>query len=93
MYRPLFDRVIVKPIMEDEKTEGGIYIPSNAQEKPQRGEVVAVGPGRIEDGNLIDVCLTIGDKVVYGKYTGTEIKIDKEDYLIMSEKDVLAVIE
>lgn len=91
--KPLADRVIVKPLEAEEKTAGGIIIPDNAKEKPQRGEVVAVGPGKISDGGQkAEMELKKGDKVLYGKYSGTEVTVDAVDYLIMRESDVLAVI-
>lgn len=92
--RPLHDRIIVARIEEDEKTKGGIYIPDSAKEKPQRGKVLAVGKGKIaEDGSIRPLDLKEGDTVLFGKYAGTEVKIDNEDRLIMREDDVLAVIE
>lgn len=91
--KPMEDRVILKPMEAEQKTAGGIIIPDNAKEKPQKGEVVAVGPGKINDkGAKIDMTLKKGDKVLYGKYSGTEITIDGQDYLIVRESDVLAVI-
>jgi chaperonin GroES len=91
--KPLADRVIVKPLEAEEKTAGGIIIPDNAKEKPQKGEVVAVGAGKISDaGSKIEMTLKKGDKVLYGKYSGTEVTVDGEDLLIMRESDVLAVI-
>jgi chaperonin GroES len=91
--KPLADRVIVKALEPEEKTAGGIIIPDNAKEKPQKGEVVAVGEGKISDsGQKIEMSLKKGDKVLYGKYSGTEVSIDGDDYLIMRESDVLAVI-
>jgi chaperonin GroES len=86
--KPIADRVIVKPAPADEKTKGGIIIPDTAKEKPQRGEVIAVGPGK--DGNLMTV--QVGDIVLYGKYSGQEISLDGIDYLIMREDDILVVI-
>ncbi len=91
--KPLADRVVVKPLEAEQKTAGGIIIPDNAKEKPQKGEVVAVGPGKISDnGEKIAMELKKGDKVLYGKYSGTEVTVDGTDYLIMRESDVLAVI-
>lgn len=91
--KPLADRVIVRPLEAEEKTSGGIIIPDNAKEKPQRGEVVAVGPGKVSDnGQLVKPEVKKGDKVLYGKYSGTEVTIEKTDYLIMRESDLLAVI-
>ena len=91
--KPLADRVIVKPIDLEEKKHGSIIIPDTAKEKPQEGEVVAVGPGKINDaGNKVEVEVKKGDKVLYGKYSGTEVTIDGEEYLIMREIDILAII-
>ena len=91
--KPLADRVVVKPIEEAEQMRGGLYIPDTAKEKPQQGEVVAVGPGRIsDDGKRLDPELKVGDKVLYGKYSGTEVTLDEQQYLILRESDVLAVI-
>lgn len=91
--KPLEDRIIVKPLEAEEKTAGGIIIPDNAKEKPQKGEVVAVGPGKYSDaGQKIEMSLKKGDKVLYGKYSGTEVKVEGDDYLIMRESDVLATI-
>lgn len=91
--RPLHDRVIVKRIGEEEKTKGGIIIPDTAKEKPQEGRVVAVGPGKQEDGKLIPLDVKAGDKILFGKYSGTEIKLNGEEHLIMREDDILGVIE
>ena len=91
--KPLGDRVVVKPEAAEEKTSSGLYIPDTAKEKPQRGKVVAVGPGRVENGTKIDMTVKEGDAVLYGKYSGTEITIDGEDYLIMRETDILGVVE
>jgi chaperonin GroES len=91
--KPLGDRVIVKPKAPEEKTKGGIILPDTAQEKPMEGEIIAVGPGRIDDaGKKISMELKVGDKVLYGKYSGTEVKVNDEDYLIMRESDVYAII-
>jgi len=91
--KPMEDRILLKPMDAEEKTAGGIIIPDNAKEKPQRGEVVAVGPGKVNDkGQRVEMSLKKGDKVLYGKYSGTEITIDGTDYLIVRESDVLAVI-
>ncbi len=91
--KPLADRIVVKPLEAEEKTKGGIIIPDNAKEKPQKGEVVAVGPGKIaDDGKKITMELKPGDKVLYGKYSGTEVTVDGQEYLIVKESDVLAVI-
>ena len=92
--RPLHDRVIVKRIEEGEQVRGGIIIPDTAKEKPQEGEVVAVGPGaRDESGKLVPLDLKAGDRVLFGKWSGTEVKIDGEDLLIMKESDIMGVIE
>ncbi len=92
--KPLGDRVLIKPSEEKEKTKGGIVLPDTAKERPQEGEIVAVGEGkRTDDGKVIPLSLKVGDKVLYGKYSGTEITVDGEEYLIMREEDVLAVIE
>ena len=92
--QPLGDRVIVKPKAPEEKTKGGIILPDTAQEKPMEGTITAVGEGRIaDDWKLIKMILKTGDKVLYGKYSGTEVKIDDEDYLIMRESDVYAIIK
>jgi chaperonin GroES len=91
--RPLHDRLIVKRITEEEKTKGGIIIPDTAKEKPQEGKVIAVGPGRNEDGKVIPLDVKPGDRILFGKYAGTEIKLDGEEHLILREDDVLAVIE
>lgn len=91
---PLGDRVVIKPMKEEEKTKGGIFLPDTAKEKPQRGTVEAVGQGKVDDkGNRILMELKKGDKVIYQKYTGTEIKENEEDYLIMRETDVIAKIK
>ena len=91
--QPLGDRVIVKPLEAKEVRKGGIIIPETVKEKPQEGEIVAAGKGKTtEDGKLIAMELKVGDKVLYGKYSGTEIKINDEDYLIMREEDVLGII-
>jgi chaperonin GroES len=91
--KPLADRVVVQPEEAEEKTESGLYIPDTAKEKPQRGTVVSVGPGRIEDGKKIDMSVGEGDKVLYGKYSGTEITLNGKDLLIMRESDILGIIE
>jgi len=91
--RPLHDRVVLKRIEAEEKTSGGIIIPDTAKEKPQEGEVVAVGPGgRGEAGKLIPIDLKAGDRVLFGKWSGTEVKIDGVDYLVMKESDVMGVL-
>lgn len=92
-FRPLGDRVLVKRVEEESKTKGGIIIPDTAKEKPQEGEVVAVGPGlRDEDGDYIALDLKAGDRILFGKWSGTEIKLEGEDLLIMKESDVLGVL-
>ena len=90
---PLGDRVVVRPEPAEEKTASGLYIPDAAKEKPQRGKVVSVGPGRVENGTKIDMTVKPDDVVLYGKYAGTEINVGEEDLLIMREDDVLGVIE
>jgi chaperonin GroES len=93
-FRPLHDRVVVKRVEQEEKTKGGIIIPDTAKEKPQEGEVIAVGPGgRNEDGELIPLDVKAGDRVLFGKWSGTEVKIDGEELLIMKESDLLGIIE
>ncbi len=92
--RPLYDRIVVKRIEEQEQVQGGIIIPDTAKEKPQQGEVVAVGRGkRLENGTLVPLDLKVGDRVLFGKYSGNEIKLDGVEYLIMREDEVLGVIE
>jgi len=91
--KPLEDRIVVKPQEEEETTVSGIVIPDTAKEKPQEGKVVAVGPGRFEDGQRVPVDVKAGDSVIYSKYGGTEVKVEGEEYLILSARDVLAVIE
>lgn len=90
---PLGDRVVVKPEPAEEKTASGLFIPDTAKEKPQRGEVVSVGPGRVENGTKIDMTVSAGDTVLYGKYSGTEININDDDLLIMRETDILGIIK
>lgn len=92
--KPLSDRVIVKPSPAEEVTKGGIFLPDTAQEKPQKGEIVAVGAGKIaeESGKVIPMSVKVGDTVLYGKYSGTEIKFDGEEYLIMRESDIFAIL-
>ncbi len=90
--RPLHDRILVRRMAEEEKTAGGIFIPDTAKEKPQRGEVVAAGKGRItEDGKTLPLEVKVGDKVLFGKYSGTELKLEGTDYLMIREEDVLGV--
>ena len=91
--RPLHDRVIIKRIEEVEKTKAGIIIPDTAKEKPQEGRVVAVGPGRLEEGKVVPLDVKAGDKILFGKYSGAEIKLDGEEHLILREDDILGVIE
>ncbi len=93
-FRPLHDRVVVRRTEENTKTAGGIIIPDTATEKPQQGEVIAVGAGaRTEDGKLITLDVKVGDAVIFGKWSGTEVKIDGEDLLIMKESDIMGVLE
>ncbi len=92
--RPLQDRIIVKRVEEETKTAGGLFIPETAKEKPQRGEIVAVGNGKkTEDGKVLPLDVKVGDTVLFGKYAGTEIKVDGNDFLMMREDDILAVVE
>ena len=91
--KPLSDRVIVKAEAAEEKTASGIILPDTAKEKPQEGKVVAVGPGKISDsGNTIKMTVKVGDKVLYGKYSGTEVTVDNQEYLIMKENDIFAIL-
>ncbi|MGI9090128.1 MAG: co-chaperone GroES [Gemmatimonadaceae bacterium] len=90
--QPLADRVVVKALEETEQMRGGLFIPDTAKEKPQQGEIIAVGPGRYEDGKLVPMGVKAGDKVLYGKYSGTEVTVNNEQLLILRETDVLAVI-
>ncbi len=93
-FRPLHDRVVVRRLESEEKTSGGIIIPDTAKEKPQEGEVIAVGPGaRGEDGKLHPLDVKAGDRVLFGKWSGTEVKIDGEDLMIMKESDIMGIIE
>ncbi|QFU16741.1 co-chaperone GroES [Microvirga thermotolerans] len=93
-FRPLHDRVLVKRIDAEEKTAGGIIIPDTAKEKPQQGEVIAVGPGaRDESGKVVPLDVKVGDRVLFGKWSGTEVKIDGEDLLIMKESDIMGILE
>ena len=93
-FRPLHDRVVVRRIAAEEKTKGGIIIPDTAQEKPQEGEVIAVGPGgRDENGKLIPIDLKAGNRVLFGKWSGTEVKLDGEELLIMKESDIMGILE
>jgi chaperonin GroES len=90
--KPLEDRIVVKPSEGEETTSSGLVIPDTAKEKPQEGSVVAVGPGRFEDGVRVPLDVAVGDKVIYSKYGGTEVKVEGEEYLILSARDVLAVL-
>ena len=93
-FRPLHDRVVVKRVAEEEKTKGGIIIPDTAKEKPMEGEIVAVGPGaRDESGKLVPLDVKAGDRILFGKWSGTEVKIDGEELLIMKESDIMGIIE
>jgi chaperonin GroES len=90
--QPLADRVVIRPLEESEQMKGGLYIPDTAKEKPMQGEIIAVGPGRIERGSKVPMELKVGDRVLYGKYSGTEVKLGDEEVLIIKESDVLAVL-
>ena len=93
-FRPLHDRIVVKRIEGEEKTKGGIIIPDTAKEKPQEGEVISVGPGaRDESGKLVPLDVKVGDRVLFGKWSGTEVKIDGDDLLIMKESDILGIVD
>ena len=93
-FRPLHDRVLVRRVEEETKTAGGIIIPDTAKEKPMQGEVVAVGPGaRDDDGNYVKMDVKVGDRILFGKWSGTEVKMDGEELLIMKESDIMGVIE
>jgi chaperonin GroES len=92
--RPLYDRIVVKRIEEKEQMQGGLYIPDSAKEKPQEGEVAAIGKGkRLEDGKLVPLDVQVGDRILFGKYSGSDIKIDGEEYLIMREDEVLGILD
>ena len=92
--RPLYDRIVVKRIEQKETMQGGLYIPDSAKEKPQEGEVFAVGKGkRLEDGKLVPLDVQVGDRILFGKYSGNDIKLDNEEYLIMREDEVLGILE
>ncbi len=92
--KPLGDRVVVKPLEEEERTKGGIVLPDVAKEKPQHGEVLAVGPGALtEDGRRLPMDVKVGDRVLFAKYAGTEVKIGDEEYLILRQSDILAIVE
>lgn len=91
--RPLHDRILVRRMAEEEKTAGGLFIPDTAKEKPQRGEIVATGKGRVtEDGKVLPLEVRAGDKILFGKYSGTELKLNGEEYLMMREEDILGVL-
>lgn len=90
--KPLGDRVVVKPSEGEERTPSGIVLPDSAKEKPQEGEIVAVGSGRIEDGKKVPLEVSVGDKVIYSKYGGTEVKVKGTEYLILTERDILAIV-
>jgi chaperonin GroES len=91
--QPLSDRVVIKALEETEEMRGGLYIPDTAKEKPQQGEVVAVGPGKVSDeGTRIEMDVSVGNRVLYGKYSGTEVTVDGDQYLILRESDILAII-
>lgn len=91
--KPLGDRIVIKVLKEEEKTKGGIVLPDTAKEKPQKGEVIAVGSGEIIDGKKVPLEVKVGDKVIFSKYAGTEVKLDDEEYLILRQSDVLAILE
>ena len=91
--KPLFDRVLIKQLEAEETTKSGIVLPGGAKEKPQEAEVIAVGPGGVVDGKEITMQVKKGDRVIYSKYSGTEVKMDNEDYIIVKQSDILAVIE
>ncbi len=91
--KPLLDRVVIKNVEADEVTKGGILLTSNAKEKPQMAEVIAVGPGGVVDGKDVAMVVKAGDRVVYSKYAGTEIKLDSEEYIILKQNDILAIVE
>jgi chaperonin GroES len=93
MVKPLADRVVVRPLTREEKTASGIVLPDTAKEKPQEGEVIAVGPGRFEDGKRVELEVKVGDRVIFSKYAGTEVKIDNDELLILRESDILAIVE
>ena len=90
---PLFDRVVLKQLVAEETTKSGIVLPGQAQEKPQQAEVIAVGPGGVVDGKEVKMEVTVGDKVIYSKYSGTEVKLDNEEYIIVKQNDILAIVE
>ncbi len=90
--KPLADRVVIKALPLEEKTKSGIIMPDTAKEKPQEGEIVAVGPGKVEKGERVALDVKVGDRVIYSKYAGTEVKYDGQEYLILKESDILAVV-
>ncbi|AYO31565.1 MAG: chaperonin GroES [Thermoanaerobacteraceae bacterium] len=91
--KPLGDRIVIKVLEKEERTKGGIVLPDTAKEKPQKGEVLAVGSGEIIDGQKVPLEVKVGDKIIFSKYAGTEVKIDDEEYLILRQSDVLAIIQ
>ncbi|SHM45433.1 chaperonin GroES [Caldanaerovirga acetigignens] len=91
--KPLGDRVVIKVLDKEEKTKGGIVLPDTAKEKPQKGEVIAVGTGEVIDGKKVPLEVKVGDKVIFSKYAGTEVKIDDQEYLILRQSDILAILE
>ncbi|MGB9679079.1 MAG: co-chaperone GroES [Thermoanaerobacteraceae bacterium] len=91
--KPLGDRVVIKPIEADEVTKGGVILPGTAKEKPQQGEVIAVGAGEYIDGKRVELDVKVGDKVIFSKYAGTEIKLDGQEYLLLRQSDILAIVE
>ncbi len=91
--KPLGDRIVIKVLEKEEKTKGGIVLPDTAKEKPQKGEVLAVGSGEIIDGKKVPLEVKVGDKVIFSKYAGTEVKLDDEEYLILRQSDILAILE
>jgi chaperonin GroES len=93
MVKPLADRVVVRPLDREEKTASGILLPDTAKEKPQEGEIISVGPGRVEDGKRVELEVKVGDRVIFSKYAGTEIKVGDDEVLILRESDILAIIE
>ena len=90
---PLGDRVVLKQVEAEETTKSGIVLPGQAQEKPQQAEVIAVGPGGVVDGTVVKMEVTVGDKVIYSKYSGTEVKLDGEEYIIVKQSDILAIVK
>ncbi|MBQ5951341.1 MAG: co-chaperone GroES [Lachnospiraceae bacterium] len=91
--KPLADRVVLKALVEEKVTKSGIVLPGNAKEKPQQAEVVAVGPGKVEDGKTVQMEVKVGDHVIYSKYAGTEVKIEDVEYIIIRQEDILAVVD